>query len=238
MGNIGISVVIPVYGGEKHLQDCIEETKKYLIKKNFDYEIIIVYDGGFDKTENSANNFKDSRTKILFNIVNLGKGAAVRKGILSSRKNLVLFMDVDMSTPIENLERLIRPIIVGGCDIAIGSRVLEDSNILKKQPFLRDFLSKNIKKFINNIVKHGYKDTQCGFKIFKREVAHDIFSRVITYGFAFDIEVLLLARRLGYRVKEVPVSWQDRSPSTFNFIKFLKSIVEFRKIINVYKPAG
>ncbi len=69
-------------------------------------------------------------------------------------------------------------------------------------------------------------------------MAHDIFPRVITYGFAFDIEVLLLARRLGYKVKEVPVSWQDRRPSTFNFIKFLKSIAEFRKIINVYKPAG
>ncbi len=119
--------------------------EKYLIKKNFDYEIIIVFDGGFDKTEKSANNFKDSRTKILFNIVNLGKGAAVKKSILSSKKNLVLFMDVDMSTPIENLERLIKPITVEGCDIAIGSRVLEDSNILKKQPFLRDFLSKNIK---------------------------------------------------------------------------------------------
>ncbi|MCK4649136.1 glycosyltransferase family 2 protein [bacterium] len=235
MSSIGMSVVIPVYNGEKWLPDCIEKTTNYLTRKRFNYEIIIVDDGSSDKTRELANSLRGTRTKILFNRVNLGKGSAVKKGVLAATKDLVLFMDVDMSTPIEELEKLARPIISQGYDIVIGSRALKSSHIVKSQPPVRYFLSSSIKRVINRIIGLGYLDTQCGFKIFKKEAAHNIFSRLVTRGFSFDVEVLLLAERLGYRVKEVGVLWRDREPSTLSLIKFLQAAREFRKIKILYK---
>jgi dolichyl-phosphate beta-glucosyltransferase len=138
--------------------------------------------------------------------MNRGKGAAVRRGVLESRGAYVLFMDADLSTPIEEVEKLL-VYVRGGADVVIGSRGLAESDIRVHQPFPREAMGRIFNVLVRSLLMGGFKDTQCGFKLFTREAAHALFSKQELDGFAFDVEVLLLAKELGYRIREVPVVW-------------------------------
>ncbi len=145
----------------------------------------------------------------------MGKGAAVRRGMLEASGDFRVFSDADLSTPIYEIKKLIAQ-HRSGFDICIGSRALVSEMIKEHQPWYRESMGKFFNKLVQALVFKGIQDTQCGFKGFSAKSAEDIFSRTKIDGFAFDVEALFLAARLGYRVKEIPVEWYNDERSTVN----------------------
>ncbi|MGB9892859.1 MAG: dolichyl-phosphate beta-glucosyltransferase [Candidatus Saccharicenans sp.] len=215
-----LSVIIPAYNEEKRIGLSLRKILDYLQARRFEAEIIVVDDGSSDQTATLAgeilSDFPDS--KIISLPDNKGKGAAVREGVLNSKGNLILFTDADLSTPIEELNKLL-PLIGENYEVVIGSRALPGSEIKKRQGWLREHLGKFFNLLVRLLVLKGFKDTQCGFKLFKREPAQKIFSRLKTRGFAFDVEALLLAQKLGYQIAQVPIVWINYPESRVHLIR-------------------
>jgi len=204
-----ISIVIPAYNEEARVGRTLDAMLVWLDAQREDYEIIVADDGSRDATiavveERSARN---PRVRALRLPQNRGKGAAVRAGILAARGDEVLFSDADLATPIEELSNLRAAMRRDGADIAIASRALPESDIRTRQHPLRELMGRTFNVILRAAVMGGIKDTQCGFKLFRGEVAHDLFGAATVDGFAFDVEILMLARGR-YRVTEVPVVWR------------------------------
>lgn len=206
--HIFLSIVIPAYNEEKRIGLSLRKIIDYLELRNFSAEIIVVDDGSSDRTaEISREILADwSVSQVISFPENRGKGAAVKEGVLKAGGELVLFTDADLSTPIEELEKFL-PLTEQGFDLVIASRALPESEIRKRQSWLREHMGKSFNLLVRLLLLNGIKDTQCGFKLFKKEAAREIFSRLQTTGFAFDVEVLLLARKLGYKIAQVAVVW-------------------------------
>jgi len=205
---IFLSIVIPAYNEEKRIGQSLQGIKDYLKKKDYEAEIIVIDDGSSEATAEISRRILSDwpLAEVISLRKNCGKGAAVREGMLKARGQLILFTDTDLSTPIEELEKFL-PLAVEGYEVVIGSRALPGSEIRKRQSWLREHLGKFFNLMVRLSVMKGIKDTQCGFKLFKKEAAKEIFSRLQTTGFAFDVEALLLARKLGYKIAQVPVVW-------------------------------
>jgi dolichyl-phosphate beta-glucosyltransferase len=209
-----LSVVVPAFNEEPRLPGTLKELSTYLNANFREYEIIVVDDGSSDGTASIVKGLGRELPNIslLSYPLNAGKGYATRKGVLSSSKDLVLTCDADMSTPIREYEKLV-PFVRDHFDIAIGSRGLEDSEIVVRQPWYRELMGKTFNVFVRTLVFEGIRDTQCGFKLFRGDVARRLFKDSIINGFAFDVEILFLARRSGYKIKEVPIQWLN-SPNS------------------------
>jgi dolichyl-phosphate beta-glucosyltransferase len=212
-----LSVIIPCYNEEKLIEDTLDTVTAYLAKSGYSHEIIVVDDGSRDNTAGIVSRFakRCPRVKLLENGRNRGKGFSVRTGVLKASGELVCFSDADLSTPIEEVEKLLYW-IRQGFDIAIGSRSLEDSEVELHQPWWREMMGRTFNLFVRIMAVRGIKDTQCGFKCFRGPVAGELFSRQVLDGFSFDVESLFIARKLGYSVKEVPVRWINRAESKVN----------------------
>ncbi|MFA4015401.1 MAG: hypothetical protein RUDDFDWM_000484 [Candidatus Fervidibacterota bacterium] len=212
-----LSIVIPAYNERYRLPQTLKRIVNYVHQKGLHCEIIVVDDGSNDDTSNiallTANELFFGNLRVIRYTPNMGKGFAVRTGILASRGRFILFTDADLSTPIEELDKLLKPIANGLCDIAIASRALPDSKLQVRQPLPRELLGRAFNVVVQALLLPGIKDTQCGFKCFRRKAAFDIFPRQRVFGFAFDVEILFIARKLGYRIIEVPVRWIN-SPET------------------------
>jgi dolichyl-phosphate beta-glucosyltransferase len=206
--DIYLSIVIPAYNEEKRIGRTLEKIIGYLKTKDYECEIVVVDDGSTDSTREIVKKFEgmDSRLRVIENKIGKGKGYSVRRGMLETRGKFALFSDADLSTPIEEIEKLIYW-LEKDYDIAIGSRDLPDSQVEIHQSFLREGMGKIFNKIMNLIVFTGFKDTQCGFKCFKRHVVNKVFSKQRINGFAFDVENILIAMQHGFRIKEVPVRW-------------------------------
>ncbi|OGD25591.1 MAG: hypothetical protein A2V57_05035 [Candidatus Aminicenantes bacterium RBG_19FT_COMBO_65_30] len=217
--DIHLSVVFPVYNAEKRIAATLAATVAYLAGKPFAAEIVVVDDGSMDRTAEVARETLAGRvpSKVIRRERNLGKGASVREGVLASSGAIVLFSDDDLSTPIGECDKLLAA-LDAGADIAIGSRALPDSVIRVRQRRPREWMGKTFNLLVRLFVLKGYRDTQCGFKAFRRAAALDVFSRLQTAGFGFDVEALVLCRELGYRVAEVPVVWSDSRPSRLRLV--------------------
>jgi dolichyl-phosphate beta-glucosyltransferase len=217
---IRLSVVIPTYNKETRIVTSLEAVLAYLAGKPYAAEIVIVDDGSTDGTAAAARAALAGRgpSKVIRREHNLGKGASVREGVLAASGEIILFCDDDMSTPIEELDKALAA-LEAGADVVIGSRALPDSDIRVRQRRPREWMGKAFNLLVRLFVLEGYRDTQCGFKAFRREAAKDIFSRLRTPGFGFDVEVLVLCRELGYRVAEIPVAWCDVRPSRVRIFK-------------------
>jgi len=214
-----LSIVVPAYNEELRIKKTIDLILKYLLEKDVDAEIIVVNDGSKDRTVfvvQEINSFKIP-IKILNQPKNLGKGAAVRRGVMEAQGELILFTDADWSTPIEELEDFIR-FINKGYDIVIGSRALDNSLIMGRQPFYREYSGKIFNLFVRLILSLNIKDTQCGFKLFKKETAKEIFLKQKITGFAFDVEILFLAQRKNKKILEKPVKWSHCEKSKVNML--------------------
>jgi len=226
-----ISIVVPAYNEEKRIKPTLKKIYDYFEKSRLQFEIIIVDDGSKDDTEKVVREFTQthSEVKLIKHEKNQGKGAAVKTGVLASKGNLVLFSDADLSTPIEEFEKL-KQAIDKGYDIAIGSRGLPDSKILISQPWYRRYIGKFFPLLVRLIVTGKFRDTQCGFKLFKKEMAEQLFSSLKTKGFAFDVEILYKSLKNKYRVKEIPVKWINSPSSTVSILKdsFLMFLTLFR----------
>ena len=211
-----ISIIIPAYNEEKRIQKTLERIFSYMKEKKHDFEIIVVDDGSKDKTVELVELFRKknskgkkkadkNRIKILKNIKNKGKGHSVKRGMLSGEKKWLLFSDADLSTPIEEIEKFEK--YIDQYSIIIASRNLKESQIKIKQPKLRSTLGKIFPFVVNLFTIRGIKDTQCGFKLFRKDVAEKIFPLQTSKRFAFDVEVLFIAKKHGYKIKEIPVIW-------------------------------
>jgi len=212
-----LSIAIPAYNEEKRIGKTLERVRKFLAAKNYEWEIIVVDDGSRDKTAEAAAGLNDGRISVIRNSSNRGKGYAVRRGVLDAAGEVVLFSDADLSTPIEELDRML-VWMDRGYDVVIGSRAAAGAFIELYQPWYRVALGKAFNLLVRAFLLDGFEDTQCGFKCFRREAGRAVFSRTRINGFAFDVEALLIARRLGCRIKEMPVRWRNSPESKVSVV--------------------
>ena len=223
-----ISVIIPIYRDEKRLKNNLPKIRKYLENNFKKFEIIIALDPPAGNTEKTAKNiFKN--IKIIKNKRRMGKGYSIKEGMLKAVYSPVLFIDIDLSTPIEEIEILL-PYLKNN-HVIIGSRNMQESRIKEKQPFLRSTLGNIYPYLVRLLVIKDIKDTQCGFKLFRKDILKPMFSLQRIDGFAFDSEILLIAKKRGYKIKEIPVEWSNSKDSRLNVFKdSLRMGVDIAKI--------
>ena len=229
-----LSIIIAAYNEEERIGKSLLKIKDYLDTQNFAYEIIVVDDGSTDNTKQVAIGYRPEITnlKIISYPSNKGKGYALRQGALTSKGEVVLISDADLSTPIEELSFMLPLISVNECDVVIGSRALNPETIIKKQPWWRQGMGKIFNRIVRLLVLEGFKDTQCGFKLFSGEAARTLFKNTRVNRFAYDVEILALAKKRNYRVSEVPVRWLNSSASkvhpVFDSFQMLFDLVKIR----------
>lgn len=216
---MNISVVIPAYNEEYRIESSIVSIIKYLNANFNKYEIIIVDDCSSDITNEIVSRYTNENVRVLRNETNRGKGYSIKRGILNATYPMVLFSDSDLATPLEELKEFTEYITYHNYDIVIASRNLKESNIDVKQPCYRQILGKTFPKIVYFAFLKGFKDTQCGFKLFKTDIAKKIFQLQMIERFSFDVEVLLIAKKMGCLVKEAPVVWNDKAGSTVRTFK-------------------
>lgn len=209
-----LSIVVPAYNEEDRLPASLKAMRPFLDSLGEDYELLVVDDGSSDRTVEVAREAGACwpQLRVIPQGRNLGKGGAVRTGMLAATGRLRLFSDADLSTPIEELARL-REQITGDCQVAIASRAMPDSVIEEHQPGRREMIGRTYNRLLRVLALPGLRDTQCGFKLFTAEAAVACFEPLKTLRFGFDAEVLLRARRHGWTVAEVPVRWRHREDS-------------------------
>lgn len=233
-----VSIVIPAYNEERRLPPYLES-----IRHHFDsdlvgcYEVVVVDDGSTDgmasELRRSAETFPQLR--VLQHSENRGKGAAVRTGVLAARGRYVLFADADGATPIEE-ERRLRARLQTEADIAVGSRRVASTEVARNRNPFRGIVGKSFARLAKCLLGLSVHDTQCGFKMFRHEVAVKLFPQMREEGYYFDLEMLILADRYGYRVIEVPINWADQPGSRMSLIRELASMMgAFRRLRRLRK---
>ena len=214
MTSPALSFVVPAFNEEKRLPVSLARIAEWLGSRTppVPAEVLVVDDGSSDRTAAVAEKTA-SGLGLSFRVIRLpenrGKGAAVRAGVLEARGEHVLVTDADLSTPIEEVDKL----LAAGTPVAIGSRGVDTTLVKQRQPLFRVASGKLFNLLVRLLVVSGIRDTQCGFKLFRADAAREVFSRATVDRFAFDVEALLLARRLGFAIAEVPVLWFN-SPDT------------------------
>jgi dolichyl-phosphate beta-glucosyltransferase len=224
-----LSIVIPAYDEEKRLPDTLERITGYLNSGKWKFsEVIVVDDGSRDGTVRVAGEFRARvrSVRVLRNPGNRGKGYAVRHGMLEAKGEWTLFTDADLSTPIEELEKLWTAAQKSRAQIAIGSRALDRSLIGVHQPLFRESAGKLFNLAVRVITGLPFWDTQCGFKLFETKAAREIFRRQQLERFGFDVEVLFIARKLGYSSIEVPVRWNDVAGTKVGAVSGLSAFLD------------
>lgn len=225
-----LSIVIPAYNEEKRLPATLDRVKQYLDASGVSYEVIVVDDGSQDQTLANSRQLQSQfpRLRVIANGRNRGKGYSVRRGFLQARGSRVLLTDADLSAPIEELEKLQRAL--EGNDGVIGSRALAGSEIFRHQSLLRELSGKCFNLCMRLTTGLKFSDTQCGFKLFCRQAFLPIFQALTMEGFAFDVEILYLARKRGLRVEEVPVRWGNVEGTRVGFAPAVRAFLELLQI--------
>ncbi len=229
---LSLSVVVPCYNEEQRLPRTIEQIERYLDARGDSYELILVDDGSADGTrrvmDEAAARHKSVRIVALPG--NRGKGRALAEGVRVSRGETVLVTDADLSTPIEELAHL-EAALAGGAGVAIASRAIKGSRVELSQPVYRVLMGKAFNIIVQLVLLPGIWDTQCGFKLFRGDIAREVFEGLTTDGFGYDPEVLYLAKKKGVRITEVPVVWRNSAPTKVMAIR--SSADMFRHVVRV-----
>jgi dolichyl-phosphate beta-glucosyltransferase len=240
-----LSLIIPAYKEAARIAPTVEKVFAYLASAPYDSEVILVDDGSPD---NSVEVIREAFSKkppeavkveahLVELGVNSGKGAAVKAGMLAAKGNIRIFTDADLSTPIHEIEKVITAIEKEGYDIVVGSRALEGRILVKvHQPWYREMMGRFFNILVQVFVFRGIKDTQCGFKGFRGEAAEHIFPKQKVMGFSFDVEILYLAKKQGYKVKEVAVEWYNDERTTVGALSdSAKMFFELLRIRSLHK---
>jgi dolichyl-phosphate beta-glucosyltransferase len=205
---IYLSVIIPAYNEASRLRPSLQKILAWLQTRDFAIEIVLVDDGSSDGTADVAREALEGQAtyRLLRNEPNLGKALSVKRGLLEGQGKYVLFSDADLSTPIEEADKLLAE-LQAGADVAIASRQLPGSILTVHQPWYREIGGKAFGKLNQFVLLPGIPDSQCGFKAFTREAAHAILAHQKLAGWAFDAELMYIARKLGMKIAQVPVTW-------------------------------
>jgi dolichyl-phosphate beta-glucosyltransferase len=215
-----ISIVIPAYNESARIGKALTEVLRCVHERNWHAEILVVNDGSTDSTAAVVDQFAQlhPQVRLLNNPQNRGKGFSVRHGVLHAVGEIVMFTDADLSAPMEEAERLFQA-LEEGADIAIGSRWLERNRQTLKQPLYRQLFGRCFNAITRLVMGLPFADTQCGFKAFRRPVAQTIFQLQRIERWGFDPELLFIALKRGYKVKEVPVTWGHDERSRLSYLK-------------------
>jgi len=211
---VRLSIIIPAFNEEQRLPKTLEHLRQYLSSASYSSEVLVVDDGSTDGTRRVVKETEKDfpALRLIVNERNRGKGYSVRQGVREAAGEVILFFDADASTPIDQVEKFF-PHFQDGADVLIGSRSLPNSDVRVHQPWYRETMGRTFNLFVRFFVLRGFIDTQCGFKAFSHEAAHRIFTRQRLSGFSFDVEILFIAGKLGYKIVEVPIVWIN-SPSS------------------------
>ena len=222
-----LSIIIPAYNEAERISQALLAMDKQLTGAPYSYEMFVVNDGSKDNTAAIVRNL----TKLVRNLKlidlreNVGKGGAVRQGMLLSSGQVRLFTDADNSTSIDQFEKMM-PFFKEGYDVVIGSRAAKGARLEPPEPWYKQIAGKMGNLFIQALVLPGIWDTQCGFKAFTKEATEQIFRASTIGGWGFDVEILALAKKNRYRIKEMPVRWVNDTRSHVNFMAYLHVLWE------------
>ena len=227
-----LSVVVPCYNEEQRLPRTIEQVERYLDGKKVEYELILVDDGSGDGTRQVMDAAVDRHHGVRVEALpqNRGKGRALAVGVAAAKGDEILVTDADLSTPIEEFDKL-EAALRGGAGVAIASRAVRGSRVEISQPIYRVLMGKVFNLIVQVVLLPGIWDTQCGFKLFRADVAQRVFAGLTTDGFGYDPEVLFRARKQGVKIVEVPVVWRNSAPTKVSAVS--SSLDMLRHVIRV-----
>lgn len=227
-----LSLIIPLYNEQKRLIKLLD-VYRYLRKKKFSWEIILVNDGSIDETTRKVKDLVRShnlkKVKLISYSKNKGKGFAIKSGMLKAKGNYRLFTDIDLSTPINEFDKFLP--YLQKYDVVIGSRKMSGSKVIVHQPRMREKLGKGFTKLSQITLQINIKDFTCGFKCLSQNAAMQIFEKQVINGWGFDSEILFLAKKFKYKVREIPVKWINDPRSRVKFPRdIITSLTELIKI--------
>jgi dolichyl-phosphate beta-glucosyltransferase len=229
-----VTVVIPAYNESARIEPTLRAVVACLRDGGRDFEVLVVDDGSRDETSALVEGLRSElkELRLIRLAQNHGKGYAVRTGVLNSRRDVILMCDADLVTPIEELARL-EGAVASGADLAIGSRETRAPDVSVEARWYRRVMGRTFHAIVELLAVRGFKDTQCGFKLFRGPVAQDLFTRMRMDGYSFDVELLVMAQRGSYRVVEVPVNWTHQPGSKINLVtdslRMLADLVRIRR---------
>ena len=235
MSTPALSLVIPCRNEAARLPATLQAVREFLDSSLPVAEVLIVVENSADETAKIAGEFaqSDARFRAICNPVARGKGYAVKTGLLAAEGEIVFFMDADLSVPLRFVDEFL-PFFADGADVVFGSRQHPQSVIARSQPFFRVFYGRMFNLSLRALGATSFKDTQCGFKAFRREAARAVFSKLTLDGFGFDVEAMALAEALGFRIVERPVEWSDSPGSKVRALRdgssaFYEAVLAARK---------
>jgi dolichyl-phosphate beta-glucosyltransferase len=242
-----LSIVIPAYNEASRITPSLQSILAFLEAEKLSAEVLVVNDGSTDGTADVVRRFvapfaRAGELRVLENPGNRGKGYSVKHGVLDSRGEHVLFTDSDLSSPIEEYRKLAAALERERASIAIGSRALDDSQVVVHQSWLRESLGRAFNLLVRSLTRLPFRDTQCGFKLFTREAARGVFALQTLDGFGFDVEVLYIAKLLGFRTVEVPVVWKNVEGSRVGAMSGARAFLDVLHVLKrssngAYRPA-
>jgi len=228
---MSLSIIFPAFEEQDKIASDIKRADQYLAYNHIIGEIIVVNDGSSDNTYKNAvklTNHISTELKVLNHEKNIGKGAAVKTGVLYASKDFILYSDVGGIVPFNNMDGLMERMQSANIDILHGSRKLSNSNITKEQDWDRKIASWLFNKFVRLFfdIPQNLTDTQCGFKIYKKEVGQKLFSNLLNSGFLFEIEIILKAQKNKFKIVEIPVEWKCDRDSRINFWNTMPNVLK------------
>ncbi|MFM9872840.1 MAG: dolichyl-phosphate beta-glucosyltransferase [Fimbriimonadaceae bacterium] len=233
MDQPSLAVIIPAYNEQERIGPTLSRVAEYFANYTETWRVYVISDGSSDNTNQVVEDFAKSNQnfELIAYSPNRGKGYAVRHGMLQVQADYILFSDADLAAPIEEITKL-QAALNNKTPIAIGSRPLKESTLEIRQPWYREMLGRAFNKAVQILAVKGIDDTQCGFKIFRNDVAKDVFSRCKLDGFGFDFESLIIARDLGYPIAEVPIRWSHQEGSKVILLRdgprMLRDLIKIR----------
>ena len=223
-----LSIIIPAYNEAKRLPASLVKVREYLSASPWEFaEVVVVDDGSADDTVQVA---RDAGVRVLQNPGNRGKGYSVKHGMLEAKGEWALFTDADLSSPIGEVEKLWSALVREPAQVAVGSRAVDRSLVGVHQPWLREAVGRVFNAAMRLVTGLPFKDTQCGFKLFQTSAGREVFSRQQLDGFGFDVEVLFIAKQLGFRSLEVPVRWDNVEGSKVSLLLGFAAFLDLLKV--------